>query len=97
MHKTNRGFDIEKFKDYYGSECSLQKSSLATEDTIWFGVDEPDLVIFEDDNMGKYIKTKLPNNWSTHSRMHLTREQVSQLLPYLQHFAETGELNYEEQ
>lgn len=96
MNKTNRGFDVTSFNDYYGSGCSLQKSSLAEHDAIWFGVDEPDLVIFEDENMGRYVKTKLPKNWSAHSRMHLTREQVKELLPYLQHFVETGDLDYED-
>lgn len=36
--KTNRGFAIGTFKDHYGTECSIQKSSLATEEAIWFGV-----------------------------------------------------------
>lgn len=37
---TNRGFDVAVFTDFYGSECSIQKSSLATEDCIWLGVDK---------------------------------------------------------
>lgn len=31
--KTNRGFNIVRFTDSYGAICSLQKSSLATENT----------------------------------------------------------------
>lgn len=38
--QTGRGFAYGKFKDRYGVECSLQKSSLATEDCIWLGVHE---------------------------------------------------------
>ena len=38
LEKTERGFGRTEFVDRYGSECSLQKSSLATEDCIWFGV-----------------------------------------------------------
>lgn len=38
--KTNRGFAIARFSDRYDNKCSLQKSSLATEDCIWLGVDE---------------------------------------------------------
>lgn len=64
--KTQRGFSIVNFTDLYGAECSLQKSSLATEDAIWLGVDT--------------------------ARMHLTQEQVSELLPLLQKFVNTGEL-----
>lgn len=92
MEKTNRGFHIKKFKDLYGEECSIQHSSLATDDAIWLGVDNPELVVFEDENMGKYITTPMPKTFSVHSRMHLNREQVEELLPILQHFVETGEL-----
>lgn len=66
METTNRGFDIAKFKDSYGVECSLQKSSSATQDKIWLGVAE--------------------------NRMHLTRKQVEELLPYLTNFVSKGEL-----
>ncbi len=38
--KTNRGFDRIDFTDRYDNECSIQLSSLATEDAIWFGIDE---------------------------------------------------------
>lgn len=34
---NDRGFLKGKFKDRYGVECSIQKSSLATEDCIWLG------------------------------------------------------------
>ena len=37
--KTVRGFDRAEFIDRYGQKCSIQKSSLATEDCIWLGVD----------------------------------------------------------
>ena len=92
MDKTQRGFSIENFKDLYGEECSIQKSSLATEDAIWFGIDNPDLTVFEDENMGKYLITKMPKHFSVSSRMHLSRAQVEKLLPILQKFVETGEL-----
>lgn len=38
--KTNNGFDFVSFKDDYGNQCSLQESSLATEDAVWLGVDD---------------------------------------------------------
>lgn len=75
LRQTNRNFDIIEFVDRYGKECSLQKSSLATEDAIWFGCNE-----------GLHFEGKCM------ARMHLTQEQVAELLPYLQHFIETGEL-----
>lgn len=64
---NNRGFLIAEFKDRNDEECSLQKSSLASEDCIWIGANE--------------------------HRMHLTRKQVSDLLPFLNKFVETGELS----
>jgi hypothetical protein len=36
--KTERGFVIYNFTDRYGFPCSLQRSSIATEDCIWLGV-----------------------------------------------------------
>lgn len=68
VKKTNRGFDLIEFTDRYDKECSLQKSSLATEDAIWLGRD------------------------SKEARMHLTQEMVAKLLPYLQKFVETGDI-----
>ena len=92
MKKTERGFDISEFTDSYGEKCSLQKSSSAMEDMIWLGIDDPKLTVFEDENMGKYLVTKMPKHFSVSSRMHLTQEQVADLIPHLQHFVETGEL-----
>ena len=38
LTKSNRGFSRFEFKDDYGEECSIQKSSSAEEDKIWLGV-----------------------------------------------------------
>ena len=89
--KTQRGFDISEFKDGYGLECSLQKSS-SFNDCIWLGIDNPKLCVFENESMGKYIETDMPKTFDVNSRMHLTREMVAELLPYLTRFAETGDL-----
>lgn len=40
LSTTERGFQNGKFLDRYGSKCSIQESSLATESCIWLGVDE---------------------------------------------------------
>lgn len=37
---TDRGFQRAEFVDRYGSQCSIQESSLATENAIWLGVDK---------------------------------------------------------
>jgi len=34
---NDRGFLKGEFHDRYGSKCSIQKSSLASEDCIWLG------------------------------------------------------------
>lgn len=37
---TSRGFAVARFRDHYESECSLQKSSIVSdEECIWLGVD----------------------------------------------------------
>ena len=90
--QNQRGFLAGKFTDSYGNSCSIQKSSLATDDCIWLGIDKPGLTVFENKDMGFYIKTELPENWVVDSRMHLSREQVAELLPALLRFVETGEL-----
>jgi hypothetical protein len=78
---TNRGFVLGKFKDKYNQPCSIQKSSLATEDCIWLGVEAS-----IDLNTGEVL--------GDNNRMHLTQDHVKMLLPFLTHFAETGELPY---
>ena len=45
IEKTERGFELIKFKDIYGSECSLQQSSIALcerpgTSAIWFGTED---------------------------------------------------------
>lgn len=63
--KTERGFELIKFKDIYGSECSLQQSSIALCEApgtgaIWFGVENNRMHIDL-----KLLKTLLPylENW----------------------------------
>ena len=90
--KTLRGFNYTKFKDQYGLECSLQKSSNASENCIWFGINKPKLTVFENKDMGKYIITEMPETFMVDSRMHLTQDQVKELLPFLTKFAKTGNL-----
>lgn len=93
LERNQRGFENGKFTDSYSNECSIQKSSAAMDDFIWLGIDKPKLTVFENENMGKYIETVLPKTWMVDSRMHLSREQVAELLPILQKFVDTGELS----
>lgn len=63
---TARGFSRGAFVDLYGEQCSIQDSSLATEDAIWLGADK--------------------------NRMHLSREHVTALMPFLTMFLNTGSI-----
>jgi hypothetical protein len=88
--QTNRGFDILEFLDLYEVPCSLQKSSLATEDAIWFGRNDasPRQLV---PNKG-WTPIEMPANYCADTRMHLTQDQVRALLPALQYFANTGDI-----
>ena len=94
---TSRGFAFVEFEDHNGTACNIQKSSLATDDAIWLGAKDIGLKKFtpyvgweDQDTRGDppYGVSFVANN-----RMHLTRWQVAALLPVLQHFAATGDLD----
>ncbi len=98
---TNRGFGMIEFEDRYGLKCTLQKSSLATEDAIWFGVHDAAPKVMASQAASVGVKTDQVTGWVDYpipkevfisSRMHLTRKQVKKLLPILQRFVETGEI-----
>lgn len=76
LDKTLRGFQVGEFRDLSGAHCSIQKSSLATDDAIWLGVD----VAYDGEELYG-------------GRMQINRQMVQALLPHLEHFAETGELD----
>jgi len=93
---TNRGFSLGKFVDRYGTKCSIQKSSLADEDCIWLGCDEANPKILACKVNGGipdgWVDYKMPEGVSLTTRMHLTKDMVKQLLPLLNKFVKTGEL-----
>lgn len=74
---TPRGFAFISFKDRYGQKCSLQKSSLATEDCVWLGCDEVQY------HMGEALSP----------RMHLSIPLAKELIAHLQRFVDTGEIS----
>jgi hypothetical protein len=101
-NKTHRGFEIAEFKDTFGSNCSLQMSSSALEDKIWFGVDDADPMILVSKAKENGIEPSGDNGWMRYpipsdvllsTRMHLNRKQVEEILPYLKRFVETGNLH----
>lgn len=97
MSHTQRGFAFTKFEDRNGDKCSLQKSSIVTEDCVWFGIDDADPKMFIPYATPAWQPLPLPDLpeggcFLFTTRMHLTRELVAKLLPALQHFVDTGEL-----
>jgi len=92
---TNRGFKLIEFEDRYNQKCEIQKSSLATEDAIWFGVADADPKIMASKVMEGgtgWVKYPIPEDVLLNTRMHLTRKQVEALLPILECFVNTGEI-----
>lgn len=88
--KTNRGFCLIKFSDRNGVECSLQKSSIATEDCIWLGCDDANPRVLVPGQGWRSMV--MPEGYLADTRMHLTRKQVKRLIPHLVTFVETGEI-----
>lgn len=93
VEHTARGFERIDFKDRYGSECSLQASSLAEYEepgisAVWFGPNDPDpkeLVPGQG-----WVKRELPEGWHTTTRAHLDREMVRALIAHLQTWLDVG-------
>lgn len=90
----------------------MQLSSLATDNAIWFGVDDanPQIMARDAHRLGfdhllkdgperltGWVKYLVPAEVLFTTRMHFTQEQVKALLPLLQYFAETGEFPSEEE
>ena len=97
METTNtaRGFALAEFTDRYGASCSVQKSSLATEDCIWLGVDDaaPKILASKTKEGGTgWVSFAIPEDVNLTTRMHLTQDMVRSLLPILQTFADSGDL-----
>lgn len=99
--KTERGFATLEFNDRYGDGCIIQKSSLAGEDCIWFGVQDPNPQIMASEALAAGADTDQVAGWVPYpihksvlitTRMHLTRQMVADLLPTLERFVEAGEL-----
>lgn len=95
VKKTARGFAVASFKDQSGRPCSIQKSSLASEDCIWLGCSDigvkvgyPWREVSKEEIQDKFNAQALVAN----NRMHLTRKQVKKLIPILQKFVDTGDI-----
>jgi hypothetical protein len=93
--KTHRGFDLYIGKDYNDKQFSIQKSSIATNNLIWLGIDfaEPKILASKTEKGGTgWVDYLIPEDVSFTTRMHLTRDQVKEILPILKKFVKTGEI-----
>lgn len=105
MEKTQRGFNINKFKDNYGSECSIQESSSAMDNLIWFGVNNanPQIMVYDAQRLGLdtsgaqngWMDYPVPKEVSMSTRMHLDQKTLHKLMPSLESFVDTGDLEEE--
>lgn len=97
ISQTKRGFNTIQFKDVYDVECSIQESSLASEPAIWLGVNDANPQVLASsvkEGATGWIPYPIPDSVtvSFKTRMHLTRDQVAELMPVLQRFIDTGEI-----
>ena len=98
MKKTGRGFAVGEFTDRYGVKCSIQQSSLATENAIWLGCDEanPREMCSKAKNpiaATGWQPVEMPEDYVADTRMHLTEEMVIALIEKLQNWVDTGNFN----
>jgi len=107
LEVTERGFEVIKFTDRYGAECSLQQSSLAEAlqpgwSAIWLGPDDAKPQILASQAKAYGVKTKETEGWIPYpvpdavmmtTRMHLDFEQVKSLIATLQKWVDTGSFN----
>lgn len=98
LKKTARGFSVVEFVDRDGVACSVQKSSIATQDCIWLGAIKLTLQKFtpygkptswQPVDVDELLGTR---EWVANERMHLTKRQVGFLIKVLQKFVDTGDL-----
>lgn len=104
IKRTNRGFELIEFHDYYGAKCSLQQSSLAIYEkpgasAIWLGVDDADPKCLHGDAAALGVKTDATCGWVLYpipqevlltTRLLLDRKQVAALIVRLQRWLEKG-------
>jgi hypothetical protein len=96
IEPTSRGFLRGEFKDRNGVSCSLQESSSADGACIWLGCNDIGLKRFEPGKGWSDVALEYdaPDGivHIANTRMHLSQEQVAELLPALAHFAAYGSL-----
>lgn len=87
---TREGVTRREFTDYNAQSCSIQDSSLASVEAIWFGINAVQPMVLasraasvgiQTDETTGCVSYPIPGEVSLSSRMHLTRSMVQKLLP----------------
>lgn len=89
---TSRGFAFAEFEDEHRNRCTIQKSSLVEPECIWLGCTTLNVQAFFPGDGWKEVAMP-EGDYIANNRMHLTQAQVAELLPLLQRFVETGEID----
>lgn len=92
---TGRGFELIEFADLYGVKCSLQQSSLATEDALWFGPNDADPKIMASrtpEGGTGWVPYHISDDVLLTTRAHLSRSMVEELVAHLQAWLQSGSL-----
>lgn len=79
MKKTARGFNYLEFKDINNEECTIQKSSVATEDCLWLGL--------ENNSTPHHVTGEVGS-----PRMHINKKLAKELIKHLTKFVKTGDI-----
>lgn len=104
VQRTERGFEIIRFKDHYDHPCVLQMSSLADYrqpgiSAVWLGCERTNPKILASLAAAHGVETKETTGWVEYpisddvlftTQMHLDREQVVGLINHLLHWINDG-------
>jgi hypothetical protein len=101
---TGRGFSLVTFTDRNRHDCSIQESSAMSDDDhgcLWLGIDDAQPEIMARDAQSIGLKTRETTGWIPypvpaevlmHTRMHLDKPRVEQLVEVLTHWLKTARL-----
>lgn len=98
---TCRGFSFYEFEDRNNYKCTIQKSSIATENAIWLGLESASPMLLHGDatklgidhnKSSGWVEYPIPEEVTLNTRMHLNQDQARKLGKMLIHFADSGEL-----
>lgn len=89
-----RGFKVIEFKDIYENELSIQESP-NDKNSLLLNINDNNPSIMKSDpidNTEEWIDYSIPEDTYVNIRIHLSKEQIKELIPILQRFVDTGEL-----